>query len=79
MHLKVKKRNNVHFYSKAMNMRNILIISGLAAIAAAVAIYFVNESNKESRDNLYDPEADIYDGYEDDEQPRLPRRFHSMT
>ena len=42
-------------------MRNVLIFAGLAGIAAAVAIYFVTESQKDLGDEIEDAADDAYD------------------
>ena len=47
-------------------MKNILIFASLAGIAAAVAIYFVSESNKnyDAEDYITDADIDYYDLHE---------------
>lgn len=42
-------------------MRNILIFAGLAGLAAAVAIYFVTEADKDAFDEIEDGADDVYD------------------
>jgi hypothetical protein len=42
-------------------MRNVLIFAGIASIAAAIALYFVNESNKTALDEVGDAAEDAYD------------------
>ena len=54
-------------------MKNILIFAGLAAIASAIAIYFVTESNKDSDDEEYVSNNDIeaYDYIENTGRPTI--------
>ena len=41
-------------------MRNLLIFAGLAGLAAAVAIYFVTEADKDAFDEIQDAADDAY-------------------
>ena len=54
-------------------MKNILIFASLAAIASAIAIYFVNESNKGSDPEDYVSNNDIeaYDYIENTGRPTI--------
>ena len=47
-------------------MKNILIFAGIAGLAAAIAIYFVTESNKDynEEDFITDADIDYYDLHE---------------
>ncbi len=40
-------------------MKNILIFAGIAGLAAAIAIYFVSESDKEADEDEYITDEDI--------------------
>lgn len=54
-------------------MKNILIFAGLAALASAIAIYFVTESNNDSDDGDYVSNNDIeaYDYIENTGRPTI--------
>jgi hypothetical protein len=46
-------------------MKNVLIFAALAGIASAIAIYFVNESQKDELDYVGDAAEDAYDTMND--------------
>lgn len=52
-------------------MKNILIFAGIAGLAAAISIYFVTESNKNSDqdDFLTDVDYENYDFYDNTGEP----------
>lgn len=54
-------------------MKNILIFAGLAAIASAIAIYFVTESNNDSDSEEYVSNNDVeaYDYIENTGRPTI--------
>jgi hypothetical protein len=63
-------------------MKNILIFAGIAGLAAAIAIYFVSEGNKDSGEYISDAAVDAYDQMNENMQrvegsTRKP--FHSMS
>lgn len=58
---------------KTHYMKNILIVAGIAALASAIAIYFVAESNKESNEGSYVSNNDVeaYDYIENTGRPTV--------
>jgi hypothetical protein len=59
--------------SKKYNMKNILIVAGIAGIASAIAIYFMTESNKDSNVETYVSNNDVeaYDYIENTGRPTI--------
>ena len=59
--------------TKIYDMKNILIFAGLAAIASAIAIYFVTEgdNNSNPEDYISNNEVEAYDYIENTGRPTI--------
>ncbi|WP_207492093.1 hypothetical protein [Aridibaculum aurantiacum] len=63
-------------------MRNILIFAGIAGLAAAVAIYFVTEADKNEADYIEDAAVDAYDTMNENigrVERRVRKGFNAMS